>query len=122
MVITHHGGQCFKVTFGDLTLVFDPISKGSALSPVRFGADGDVSEVRNGASRNQKSILRLRSGQEIKNQRYGRSCQAHGAYDEKGCGDVVLGEVQDEYDHEYGHGAWGIGRAGNGKTYGRGYP
>src|SRR3989344_7980179 len=39
MVITHHGGQCFKVTFGDLTLVFDPISKGSALSPVRFGAD-----------------------------------------------------------------------------------
>ena len=24
MVITHHGGQCFKVTFGDLTLVFDP--------------------------------------------------------------------------------------------------
>lgn len=39
MVITHHGGQCFKVTFGDLTLVFDPISKGGDLSPVRFGAD-----------------------------------------------------------------------------------
>ena len=39
MVITHHGGQCFKVTFGDLTLVFDPISKGSTLPPVRFGAD-----------------------------------------------------------------------------------
>ncbi len=43
MVITHHGGQCFKVTFGDFTLVFDPISKqatkGSDLSPVRFGAD-----------------------------------------------------------------------------------
>ncbi len=39
MVITHHGGQCFKVTFGDLTLVFDPISKNASLPAVRFGAD-----------------------------------------------------------------------------------
>lgn len=39
MVITHHGAQCFKVTFGDLTLVFDPIAKGASLPPVRFGAD-----------------------------------------------------------------------------------
>jgi L-ascorbate metabolism protein UlaG (beta-lactamase superfamily) len=39
MVITHHGGQCFKVTFGDLTVVFDPIAKGGTLPPVRFGAD-----------------------------------------------------------------------------------
>ena len=39
MVITHHGGQCVKGTFGDLTLVFDPISKGGTLPPVRFGAD-----------------------------------------------------------------------------------
>lgn len=39
MVITHHGGQCFKVTFGDLTLVFDPISKTGTLPGVRFGAD-----------------------------------------------------------------------------------
>jgi L-ascorbate metabolism protein UlaG (beta-lactamase superfamily) len=39
MVITHHGGQCFKVTLGDLTLVFDPIAKGAALPSVRFGAD-----------------------------------------------------------------------------------
>ncbi len=39
MVITHHGGQCFKVTFGDLTLVFDPIAKNATLPPVRFGAD-----------------------------------------------------------------------------------
>jgi len=39
MVITHHGGQCFKVTFGDLTLVFDPIAKGASLPGVRFGAD-----------------------------------------------------------------------------------
>ena len=39
MVITHHGAQCFKVTFGDLTLVFDPIGKGASLPSVRFGAD-----------------------------------------------------------------------------------
>ena len=39
MVITHHGGQCFKVTFGDLTLVFDPIAKGASLQAARFGAD-----------------------------------------------------------------------------------
>ncbi|MCA9363869.1 MBL fold metallo-hydrolase [Candidatus Kaiserbacteria bacterium] len=39
MVITYHGGRCFKVTFGDRTLVFDPISKKSKLTPVKFGAD-----------------------------------------------------------------------------------
>ena len=39
MVITHHGGQCFKVTFGDLTLAFDPISKKGTLPAVKFGAD-----------------------------------------------------------------------------------
>ena len=38
MIITHHGGQCFKVSFGDTTLAFDPISKKSKLSPVKFGA------------------------------------------------------------------------------------
>lgn len=39
MVITHHGGQCFKVTFGDLTLVFDPVNKGATLPATRFGSD-----------------------------------------------------------------------------------
>jgi L-ascorbate metabolism protein UlaG (beta-lactamase superfamily) len=39
MVITHHGGQCFKVTLGDLTIAFDPISKKATLPSVRFGAD-----------------------------------------------------------------------------------
>jgi L-ascorbate metabolism protein UlaG (beta-lactamase superfamily) len=39
MIITYHGGQCFKVSFGDTTLVFDPISKKSKLNPIRFGAD-----------------------------------------------------------------------------------
>lgn len=39
MVITYQGGQCFKVSFGDTTLAFDPISKKSKLSAVKFGAD-----------------------------------------------------------------------------------
>ena len=39
MVITHHGGQCFKVSFGDITLLFDPPSKDSKLPAVKFGAD-----------------------------------------------------------------------------------
>lgn len=39
MVITHHGGQCFKVSFGDTTIAFDPISKKSKLGSVKFGAD-----------------------------------------------------------------------------------
>lgn len=39
MVITHHGGQCFKVSFGNTTLAFDPISKSSKLTSVKFGSD-----------------------------------------------------------------------------------
>lgn len=39
MVITYHGGQCFKVSFGDTTLAFDPISKKSKLAQVKFGSD-----------------------------------------------------------------------------------
>lgn len=39
MVITYHGGQCFRVSFGDTTLAFDPISKKSKLNPVKFGAN-----------------------------------------------------------------------------------
>lgn len=39
MVITYHGGQCFKVSFGDTTLAFDPISKKSKLAESKFGSD-----------------------------------------------------------------------------------
>jgi hypothetical protein len=39
MVITYHGGQFFKVSFGDTTLAFDPIAKQSKLPSVKFGAD-----------------------------------------------------------------------------------
>ncbi|MEM9336555.1 MAG: MBL fold metallo-hydrolase [Patescibacteria group bacterium] len=39
MIITYHGGQCFKVVYGDTTVAFDPISKKSKLTPAKFGAD-----------------------------------------------------------------------------------
>jgi L-ascorbate metabolism protein UlaG (beta-lactamase superfamily) len=39
MVITYQGGECFKVTQGDLTLAFNPPSKDSKLRSVKFGSD-----------------------------------------------------------------------------------
>src|SRR5210317_1439380 len=39
MVITHHGGSFIKVTFGDITLAFNPISKKSKLKQTKFGSD-----------------------------------------------------------------------------------
>lgn len=39
MVINYLGGQCFKVSFGDTTLAFNPIAKGSKLKQAKFGAD-----------------------------------------------------------------------------------
>lgn len=39
MIITYHGGECVKVTFGGTTLAFNPISKSGTMPAVRFGAD-----------------------------------------------------------------------------------
>ncbi len=39
MVITYHGGTFVKVTFGDTTLAFNPISKRSKLKQSKFGSD-----------------------------------------------------------------------------------
>src|SRR3989344_4688020 len=39
MIITHQGVECFKVSFGDTTLAFNPISKQSKKGTVKFGAD-----------------------------------------------------------------------------------
>ncbi len=39
MVITYHGGEFFKATFGDTTVAINPISKESKLSGAKFGAD-----------------------------------------------------------------------------------
>jgi len=39
MVISFLGGECFKVSQGDLTLAFNPPAKGSKLASAKFGAD-----------------------------------------------------------------------------------
>lgn len=39
MVITYHGGEHFKVSFGDTTLSCNPISKDSKLKSAKFGSD-----------------------------------------------------------------------------------
>ncbi len=40
MIITAHGGECIRISAGDATLVFGPVSKKSKnLKPINFGAD-----------------------------------------------------------------------------------
>src|SRR5665213_423740 len=39
MVISYMGGECFKISQGDLTLAFNPPSKDSALKASKFGSD-----------------------------------------------------------------------------------
>lgn len=39
MVITYHGGQAFRISLGDLTIAYNPISKDSKLKSASFGAD-----------------------------------------------------------------------------------
>ncbi len=39
MVVSYFGGQCFKITQGDLTLAFNPPSKDSKLKTPKFGSD-----------------------------------------------------------------------------------
>ena len=39
MVISYAGGQCFKVSQGDLTLSFNPPARDSKLASAKFGAD-----------------------------------------------------------------------------------
>ena len=40
MIITYHGGQCFKVQKGDTVIAFNPIAKKSKqFVPTKFGAD-----------------------------------------------------------------------------------
>ena len=39
MIISYLGGQSFKVSFGDTTLAFNPISKQSKLEATKYGSD-----------------------------------------------------------------------------------
>ena len=56
MIITQHGRQSFKVSFGDTTLAFDPVSKKSKEKESRFVADVTLVSVKhpdfNGSDQN----------------------------------------------------------------------
>jgi hypothetical protein len=39
MIITHHGADFFKVSFGDTTIAVNPVSKDSKIKSTRFGSD-----------------------------------------------------------------------------------
>jgi len=56
MIITYYGKQSFKVSFGETTLSFDPVSKASKEKESRFGADVTLISVNhpdfNGAEQN----------------------------------------------------------------------
>jgi len=39
MIITHHGADFFKVSFGDVTLAVNPVSKDSKIKSTKFGSD-----------------------------------------------------------------------------------
>lgn len=45
MIITYLGGESFKVSFGDTTLAFNPVSKDSKLKTSKFGADVVLSSL-----------------------------------------------------------------------------
>jgi L-ascorbate metabolism protein UlaG (beta-lactamase superfamily) len=45
MIINYLGGESFKVSFGDTTLAFNPISKDSKLKSAKFGADIVLSTI-----------------------------------------------------------------------------
>ncbi len=46
MILTYHGGQCFKLSRGDTTIAFDPPAKqGADWPPVKFGADVVLSSM-----------------------------------------------------------------------------
>ena len=45
MVITYMGGECFKVSKGDLTIALNPPSKDSSLKTSKFGSDIVLSSI-----------------------------------------------------------------------------
>ena len=45
MVITYMGGECFKISQGDLTIALNPSSKDSSLKTSKFGSDIVLSSI-----------------------------------------------------------------------------
>lgn len=56
MIITYHGVDFFKVSFGDTTLAINPISKDSKVKSTRFGADITLISLLNSPEHNGSDI------------------------------------------------------------------
>ncbi len=52
MIITHHGADFFKVSFGDTTIAVNPISKDSKIKSTKFGSDITLISVVNSSEHN----------------------------------------------------------------------
>lgn len=52
MIITYHGADYFKVSFGDMTIAVNPISKDSKLKGARFGSDITLISLKNSPEHN----------------------------------------------------------------------
>jgi L-ascorbate metabolism protein UlaG (beta-lactamase superfamily) len=52
MIITYHGADFFKVSFGDTIIAVNPISKDSKLKSTRFGSDITLISLINGLEHN----------------------------------------------------------------------
>jgi L-ascorbate metabolism protein UlaG (beta-lactamase superfamily) len=56
MIITYHGVDFFKVTFGDTTLAVNPISKDSKVKSTRFGSDITLVSLNNSPEHNGAEV------------------------------------------------------------------
>lgn len=56
MIITYHGVDFFKVSFGDTTLAINPISKDSKIKGARFGADITLISLLNSPEHNGSDV------------------------------------------------------------------
>ena len=56
MIITYHGVDFFKVTFGNTTLAVNPISKDSKIKSTRFGSDITLISLNNSLEHNGSDV------------------------------------------------------------------
>lgn len=56
MIITYHGVDFFKVSFGDTTLAINPISKDSKIKSTRFGSDITLISLKNSLEHNGSDV------------------------------------------------------------------
>ncbi|MEQ1561220.1 MAG: MBL fold metallo-hydrolase [Nitrospira sp.] len=56
MIITYHGVDFFKVSFGDTTIAVNPISKDSNIKGARFGSDITLMSLKNSLEHNGSDV------------------------------------------------------------------